>query len=261
MRTGFPHSEICGSTGASPSSQLIAACYVLHRLRTPRHPPDALALTLDRSALVSHARRRTQDMERDHWIEILRSTGVQTGQSRLHYVREQNADGRGPQSPTPRIPIVFGPSTNELRLISMRLIPGLWWSRSGSNRRPQACKARALPTELRPPGQQYRRSALTWLAGGSCNIQPAFARWAPARQSPLQVQRSLVGPGRVERPTSRLSGVRSNHLSYEPETNRFQDHFASQSQARSQQHALACPWPGHSTEGRETKTAAGRHFV
>ena len=94
MRTGFPHSEICGSTGASPSSQLIAACYVLHRLRTPRHPPDALALTLDRSALVSHARRRTQDMERDHWIEILRSTGVQTGQSRLHFVREQNATQR-----------------------------------------------------------------------------------------------------------------------------------------------------------------------
>ena len=30
-------------------------------------------------------------MERDHWIEILRSTGVQTGQSRLHYEREQNA--------------------------------------------------------------------------------------------------------------------------------------------------------------------------
>ncbi len=25
-----------------------------------------------------------------------------------------------------------------------------WWSRSGSNRRPHACKARALPTELRP---------------------------------------------------------------------------------------------------------------
>ena len=25
-----------------------------------------------------------------------------------------------------------------------------WWSQSGSNRRPQACKASALPTELRP---------------------------------------------------------------------------------------------------------------
>jgi hypothetical protein len=56
----LPHSEIRGSTGASPSSRLIAACYVLHRLRTPRHPPDALALTLDRSALVSHAQRKTQ---------------------------------------------------------------------------------------------------------------------------------------------------------------------------------------------------------
>ena len=31
----------------------------------------------------------------------------------------------------------------------------IWWRRSGSNRRPQACKASALPTELRPrPGMQ-----------------------------------------------------------------------------------------------------------
>ena len=39
---GFPHSEIRGSTGARPSPQLIAACYVLHRLSVPRHPPNAL---------------------------------------------------------------------------------------------------------------------------------------------------------------------------------------------------------------------------
>ena len=58
-----------------------------------------------------------------------------------------------------------------------------WWSQTGSNRRPHACKARALPTELWP-------------------------RWFPDQ---------MVGPGRVERPTSRLSGVRSNHLSYEPD--------------------------------------------
>jgi hypothetical protein len=43
---GFPHSEIYGSKGARPSPQLIAACYVLHRLSVPRHPPDALN-TLD----------------------------------------------------------------------------------------------------------------------------------------------------------------------------------------------------------------------
>ena len=42
LRMGFPHSEIHGSTGARPSPWLIAACYVLHRLSVPRHPPDAL---------------------------------------------------------------------------------------------------------------------------------------------------------------------------------------------------------------------------
>src|SRR5690349_4833050 len=57
-----------------------------------------------------------------------------------------------------------------------------WWSRSESNRRPIACKATALPTELRPL--------------------------------------DLVGPGRLERPTLRLSGVRSNHLSYGPSGSR-----------------------------------------
>ena len=33
-----------------------------------------------------------------------------------------------------------------------------------------------------------------------------------------QAASSLVGPGRLERPTSRLSGVRSNQLSYRPES-------------------------------------------
>ena len=40
---GFPHSEILGLTLARNSPRLIAACYVLHRLSVPRHPPDALA--------------------------------------------------------------------------------------------------------------------------------------------------------------------------------------------------------------------------
>ena len=56
--------------------------------------------------------------------------------------------------------------------------PKAWWRRTGSNRRPDACKATALPAELRPL--------------------------------------ILVGLGRLERPTSPLSGVRSNHLSYRP---------------------------------------------
>ena len=62
------------------------------------------------------------------------------------------------------------------------------WSRTGSNRRPQACKARALPAELRP------------------------------RATRASLRSSLVGQGRLELPTLRLSGVRSNHLSYWPST-------------------------------------------
>ena len=57
----------------------------------------------------------------------------------------------------------------------------MWWSQTGSNRRPQACKASALPTELWP-----RKKAV------------------------------VVGPGRFELPTPRLSSVCSNQLSYGP---------------------------------------------
>src|SRR5207248_3336659 len=73
-----------------------------------------------------------------------------------------------------------------------------WWSRSGSNRRPQACKARALPTELRPHRKTEYRHQVTE---------------STDTRIPLSVFWVVVGPGRVERPTSRLSGVRSNHLS------------------------------------------------
>ena len=53
-----------------------------------------------------------------------------------------------------------------------------WWSQGGSNSRPPACKAGALPAELWP--------------------------------------HLMVGLGGFEPPTSPLSGVRSNHLSYRP---------------------------------------------
>jgi hypothetical protein len=55
-----------------------------------------------------------------------------------------------------------------------------WWSRTGSNRRPPACKAGALPAELRP------------------------------------LDKEMVGLGGLEPPTSRLSSARSNQLSYKP---------------------------------------------
>ena len=72
-----------------------------------------------------------------------------------------------------------------------------WWSQTGSNRRPPACKAGALPTELWP---RSRRKSET-----------------PER---------VVGLGRLELPTSRLSSARSNQLSYKPKNPRSQEDLA-----------------------------------
>ena len=41
--SGFPHSEIPGSTLVYSSPRLIAVFHVLHRLLVPRHPPCALS--------------------------------------------------------------------------------------------------------------------------------------------------------------------------------------------------------------------------
>ena len=40
---GLPHSDIPGSMPVCSSPGLIAACYVLHRLLVPSHPPSALS--------------------------------------------------------------------------------------------------------------------------------------------------------------------------------------------------------------------------
>ena len=83
-----------------------------------------------------------------------------------------------------------------------------WWSQTGSNRRPPACKAGALPTELwprasrRPPSPRLRRAI--------------FAVRRLACQPKRPWPRRLVGLGRFELPTSRLSSARSNQLSYRP---------------------------------------------
>ena len=78
-----------------------------------------------------------------------------------------------------------------------------WWSQPGSNRRPQACKASALPTELWPHRPIRMVRMFPFAMGGG---EPV------ARRSRV----AMVGLVGVEPTTSRLSGVRSNHLSYRP---------------------------------------------
>ena len=57
------------------------------------------------------------------------------------------------------------------------------------------------------PGKTGSDQALGRLLSG-CSLHQALAPLAKA---------ALVGLGRLELPTSRLSGVRSNHLSYRPD--------------------------------------------
>ena len=90
-----------------------------------------------------------------------------------------------------------------------------WWSQTGSNRRPHACKARALPAELWPRTRRrmlLRAPGVLAFAGASAQ-QPSFKM---ACRAEAAEQRRLVGLGRLELPTSRLSSARSNQLSYKP---------------------------------------------
>src|SRR5690606_11884321 len=122
-------------------------------------------------------------------------------------------------------------------------ITGSWWSQTESNRRHPACKAGALPTELCP------RSG-NGAAQESCRRPVAGC-----------VQQGLVGPGRLELPTLRLSGVRSNHLSYGPMAARQ----PGPTMWKAPRLAIApssppaeCQAPTKAKEERETETAAPR---
>ena len=131
--SGFPHSEIPGSTRVCRSPRLIAAYHVLHRSTTPRHPPCAL------SSLIKGKKKRLSLT----LLLLLSIFGCQRTEAGL--VANFGGDSRV--------------RTGDLRLA-----------------KPALSQLSYIPCE-RP---------------------------------------TLVGLGRFELPTSRLSGVRSNQLSYRP---------------------------------------------
>ncbi len=95
-------------------------------------------------------------------------------------------------------------------------MPGaqVWWSQTGSNRRPHACKARALPTELWP--RCLLRIIFCLSLAGLASL-PALSRGMLGTIFNLHGKLKMVGLGRLELPTSRLSSARSNQLSYKPD--------------------------------------------
>ena len=135
-RRGFPHSDICASTPACGSTQLIAANHVLHRLLTPRHPPSALnslttsLLDLRRGPAGSRPRFAFRD-----FLDLLRHDPparacLGLSESRTRYLL---------------IACLL-----DSRFVNYSVVNDRRWRIRGSNPRPQACKARALPAELIP---------------------------------------------------------------------------------------------------------------
>ena len=107
--------------------------------------------------------------------------------------------------------------------------PKTWWRWTGSNRRPPACKAGALPTELHPQTAPQTASGKSNTSKGKASSRSnpqkqqktVFHTKATPRAKKGTIpgrQAKLVGRGGLEPPTSRLSSARSNQLSYKPKT-------------------------------------------
>ena len=136
---GFPHSEITGSKGASASPVLIAACHVLHRLSTPRHPSEAL------QRLIVSQQNSCRDDPAD-WKEMPAGPC-------LIFVRQcllSNRSSKPMNRPDQFFLHNINASAPKQPKQSLYDHTRSWWSQTESNRRHPACKAGALPTELWP---------------------------------------------------------------------------------------------------------------
>src|ERR1700754_111986 len=115
----------------------------------------------------------------------------------------------------------------ELRRGSLRFDPACqavagvasegWWSQTGSNRRPHACKARALPAELWPRNQKTNACSRYDVLAFAQGLRRSSLR-RRGLAGPKRRERRLGGLGALELPTSRLSSARSTQLSYKPLT-------------------------------------------
>ena len=177
---GFPHSEITGSKGASASPVLIAACHVLHRLSTPRHPSEAL------QRLIVSQQNSCMTCSRD-WKD---AASVMPDFCQTMSSLEPDLEAPG------------GPVTFFLHYVNRR--------RSGD--RDETCLRSGAggARRDRTDDLMLAKHALYQLSYGPIG---ALRRAVGDLSQPFA---GLVGPGRLELPTLRLSGVRSNHLSYGP---------------------------------------------
>ena len=184
----MPHSEIPGSKPVCGSPRLIAACHVLHRLSVPRHPPSTLSsltikcLDLMRSQLTS-----------SEFSCVFSTTRIQLS---------TNFGSRGSDAELARFD-----ASRANRCISAMLLDSAK-NLAGSIHR---CRSGGADRD-RTDDLRLAKPALSQLS-----YSPGSVSWSKSKpRALLRTASMVVGLGRFELPTSRLSGVRSNQLSYRP---------------------------------------------
>ncbi len=187
-RDGLPHSEIPGSRVVCTSPRLLAAYHVLHRLHVPRHPPYALNSFIKSRCILKRVSYAVDQLSKS----VLCGADPDSNRDNL-------------------LSVLCGadPEANRDNLLSV--LCGADRDRTGNLLRARQALSQ---TELQPRRQ---------LSQSINPVRPIVRRnlvkdpSSPITlRSPIVPERRLVGLGRLELPTSRLSGVRSNHLSYKP---------------------------------------------
>src|SRR5690606_15557836 len=200
---GFPHSESPGSKLIRSSPRLIAAYYVLHRLHAPRHPLDALK-ALDRS----HYRcpqRGTAPLETPPSV---------IGQERYcHVIATWRFDRSDQKYQNSRALLSLG------RVYLKRAAKHLFtMSKDPAAARPKG----RLPPNLLSVCDVFGSAFAVVSPGNGGARRDRTDDILLAKQALSQLsygpitetgQQQLVGPGRLELPTSRLSGRSEEHTS------------------------------------------------
>ena len=129
------------------------------RLKTRQEVSQRLSNTPSRKAGRRKARKPSHHTNSDPHCQTTPRRSPAKASTRISRFPEMNAssqpDFRWPASPSPQ--------------------SEGWWRRTGSNRRPEACKATALPTELRPQRvrpEAQSASAKGWWAREDLNFRP-----------------------------------------------------------------------------------------
>jgi hypothetical protein len=173
-----------GSKIAPISPNLFAGCHVLHRLLPPRHPPDALLL------LHQSLQKQTQPK-----MGSLPFSQPNPPRQRIRSgaIRFQTLSAR--QTPKG--------SSKQLSLHNVK-------QPQPRGRHPQQGSGSFQNATEHGGGERDRTD----------DLKLAKLALSQLSYAPGQSQNALapvVGLSRLELPTSRLSGVRSNHLSYRPD--------------------------------------------